>query len=241
MNIKIASLTDCGSREYNEDSVGFYSNGDNYCLVLADGLGGHGKGEVASLNAVESVKDTFMASENPDISAMFENAQNNVMRLQEESHDFDSMKTTLTVALITGNTLRWGHIGDSRVYLFKKKKYISHTLDHSVPQMLVFAGEIKESEIRRHIDRNKLLRVIGTKWDSPRYQIGDELQLNGDETVLLCSDGFWENIEEKQMVKLLKKASTPDEWLEAMKEAVVKNGRGTNMDNFSAVCAFIEK
>ena len=239
MNVRFASMTDCGCRDYNEDSIGCFKNGDNLCLVLADGLGGHGKGEIASGTAVEMVKDVFMASDNPDIAEMFEKAQERVMQLQAESHDFDSMKTTLVVALKKGNTLQWGHIGDSRVYLFRKNKYISHTLDHSVPQMLVFSGEIRESEIRRHIDRNKLLRVIGTKWETPRYQLADPINLCGDESILLCSDGFWENIEEKPMAKLLKKAASPEEWLENMKAVVLKNGDGTNMDNYSAVCAFI--
>lgn len=240
MNVRIASVSECGSRDYNEDSVGSFVGEDCWCLVLADGLGGHGKGEVASQTAVDAVRDVFFNEGNPEVSGMIEAAQAAVTLKQKENNDFFSMKTTLTTVLIDNENISWGHVGDSRIYFFRKNKLISRTLDHSVPQMLVNAGEIKDSEIRGHVDRNKLLRVVGTKWDSPRYDLSEKIRLIGAEAVLMCSDGFWEYIEDKQMVKLLKKASSPEEWLENMKAVVLKNGAGCNMDNFSAVCAFIE-
>ena len=81
---------------------------------------------------------------------------------------------------------------------------MGRTIDHSIPQMLALAGEIKEKEIRRHPDRNKLLRVVGTDWENPQYEISEDVEKTGGEAFLLCSDGFWENITEKEMVKCLK-------------------------------------
>jgi len=75
------------------------------------------------------------------------------------------------------------------------------TLDHSVPQLLVKSGRIKEKEIRKHPDRNRLLKVMGVVWASPEYEKSRVITLNGKEAFLLCSDGFWELIEEKKMAR----------------------------------------
>ena len=131
--------------------------------------------------------------------------------------------------------VRWGYIGDSRLYYFRKNRIVTRTLDHSVPQMLVNAGKLKEKHIRHHEDRNKLLRVLGTRYDSVKYVIESAVQREEKQAFLLCSDGFWECIEEKQMTKFLKKSHSAQEWLDLMTEEVLKNGRGTNMDNYSAV------
>ncbi|WP_418420711.1 PP2C family protein-serine/threonine phosphatase, partial [Butyribacter intestini] len=100
-------------------------------------------------------------------------------------------------------------------------------------------GDIKESEIRHHPDRSRLLRVVGTPWDSPKYSVSKKIKIGKKTTFLMCSDGFWELIDEKTMCKLLKKSATPAEWLEEMRKIVLENGRGTNMDNYSAIAVFI--
>ena len=104
--------------------------------------------------------------------------------------------------------------------------------------MLVAAGEIDEKEIRHHPDRNRLVRVMGMEWDEPKYQVSEPMPEELGQAFLLCSDGFWENIEEEQMEACLEKYANPPEWLERMEKIVVKNGRGTNMDNYSAIVVF---
>ncbi len=104
--------------------------------------------------------------------------------------------------------------------------------------MLVAAGEIDEKEIRHHPDRNRLVRVMGMEWDEPKYQVSEPMPEEPGQAFLLCSDGFWENIEEEQMEACLQKSANPHEWLERMEKIVVKNGRGTNMDNYSAIVVF---
>lgn len=149
------------------------------------------------------------------------------------------MKTTLVLLMIDENNLLWGHIGDSRLYQFKNKKYVLHTPDHSVPQMLVKAGEITEKEIRGHADRNRLLRVMGIEWEYPQYEIAAIQKAEKQMNFLLCSDGFWELIEEKEMVKALKKAKSSKEWLDIMEQKILKNGKGKQMDNYSAIAVFL--
>ena len=121
----------------------------------------------------------------------------------------------------------------------KKGKYILRTLDHSVPQMMVSRGDLREKDIRKHEDRNRLLRVMGAEWDSPKYQMTGPVPVTRHTSFLLCSDGFWELIDEKMMCRTLKKAKNAREWLGAMEQIVLENGRGTNMDNYSAIAVFV--
>lgn len=149
------------------------------------------------------------------------------------------MKTTVTCLVLRGETAKFAHIGDSRIYYFEKGKYVMRSQDHSVPQMLVKRGEIAEKDIRRHEDRSLLLRVMGTEWDGPKYQVVEGITLTKRSSFLLCSDGFWELIDEKMMCKTLKKAANPQEWLDSMEKNVLENGKGTNMDNYSAIAVFV--
>ena len=161
-------LSDPGEREYNEDYAGVSQNGGSFCFVLADGLGGHGGGDEASRMVSEHILKDFEAQGEVSeeyIKRCFEESQKLLVAEQEKQNRAFEMKTTLVVLLTDGHTLRWGHIGDSRLYFYKNKKLKQRTLDHSVPQMLVAAGEIKEEEIRGHADRNRLLRVMGSEWD----------------------------------------------------------------------------
>lgn len=236
-------LSKQGEREYNEDFAGVASHEGGWCFVLADGLGGHGGGDEASrLVAGYILEDFESRGEVSEIylKRCFEESQKLLMEEQKRQNRIAEMKTTLVVLLAGPDAALWGHIGDSRLYCFQNKKLKSRTFDHSVPQMLVAAGEIKESQIRGHADRNRLLRVMGIPWDSPRYQL-DGLEAYGKNTVfLLCTDGFWEWVNEKIMQSTLKKAGSPQEWLDAMEKEIQKNGAGKHMDNYSAIAVFLD-
>lgn len=235
-------LSNVGDRGNNEDSVGMYQNEEEFCFALADGLGGHGKGELASSLAVESVVKMFVVNGAGEASldASFREAQVTILEKQKEDIQAQDMKTTLVVLHVTPEQIQWGHIGDSRLYYFRNQKLVQRTLDHSVPQMLVAAGQLRESQIRNHPDRNRLLRVLGVDWDTPKYQLEEPEPRKDRQQFLLCSDGFWELIDEKKMAHCLKHSSTPREWVEKMEEIVRKNGRGKNMDNYSAVAVWLD-
>ena len=235
-------LSKTGEREYNEDYAGVQKHGESYCFVLADGLGGHGGGDEASRLVAGHILDDFaqngIVTENY-LRKCFEESQRLLLEEQKKQRRTMEMKTTLTVLLADPIRIQWGHIGDSRLYYFQNKKLKLRTIDHSVPQMLVLAGKLKEKQIRGHADRNRLLRVMGVEWDEPQYEIGKPVQRMGGEEFLLFSDGLWEWIQEKSMQHLLKKAGSPGEWLGLMEKAVLKQGSGKNMDNFTAVAVFL--
>ncbi|MBR1693169.1 MAG: serine/threonine-protein phosphatase [Lachnospiraceae bacterium] len=237
LNISYSSLTNIGGRSINEDYLDISVRPQQIAFILCDGLGGHGNGDVASKLVVCKMKEALEQSKSMEESIM--QAQNALMQRQREVHMEDSMKTTVTCLTIFGQEAKFGHVGDSRIYYFEKAKFKMRSQDHSIPQMLVNRGDIKEKDIRHHEDRNRLLRVMGTMWDSPKYQIVDKISLTRHSSFLLCSDGFWEMIDEKSMCKTLKKTSSPEQWLKDMELIVRKNGSGTNMDNYSAIAVFI--
>lgn len=235
-------LTKPGERAYNEDYTGVRKRGNTYCFVLADGLGGHGGGDEASRLVTEYILRDFARGGTVSeayLSKYFEESQWLLLEQQKRQRRTREMKTTLTVLLVDETTIQWGHIGDSRIYYFQDRKLKCRTLDHSVPQMLVNAGKLKEKKIRGHADRNRLLRVMGVEWDTPQYEIAQPIRRIGGEAFLLCTDGFWEWVQEKTMQHLLKKAAHPGEWLTSMEQAVVKQGSGQHMDNYSAIAVFL--
>lgn len=235
-------LSDKGSREINEDRVGSYERDGEYCFAVADGLGGHEKGEVASRLVVNECVELFKQTGFDEfyLRNAFEISQEKLIQKQWHDCKPDDYKTTLVLMCIKKNIINWGHIGDSRLYLFQDKKLVAHTLDHSVPQKLVAVGEIEEKDIRYHPDRSRLLRSMGIEWERPMYEIAEPIEVKKGMAFLICTDGFWELIEEEDMLKCLRKSNSVHNWLKSMEKIVRENGEGKNMDNFSAIGIFVK-
>ncbi len=238
--LKYALFTNAGGRDINEDAIGAFTNGDNHCFVLCDGLGGHGMGDIASHLVKDVFEDQFSRTDDMVnfLGQTFQVAQQILMMEQKEQHATLKMKTTCVSLVTDKKTAYIGHIGDSRAYIFNHGKVKTRTLDHSIPQMLVLSKDIKESEIRNHPQRNMVLRVLGIEWDDIMYDLMVPYPLRKAQAFLLCSDGFWELIDESSMCDLLKKASTPEEWINSMVEEIKQNGIGKNMDNYSAIAVW---
>lgn len=242
--ILYSSISRSGDREVNEDTVGSIVMNGKPLFVIADGLGGHGYGDQASQFVVEQFMSTYPYNSDMEpaeyIQTVLRSTQDDLLRLQKQNHRTFGMKSTAVVVIYTGNSITVGHIGDSRAYLFGRFGVLWRTLDHSVPQMLAQAGEIKEREIRHHPDRNKLLHALGDETDNLKIDIMQYPKLSAVRGILLCSDGFWEYVEERQMIFELYRSKMPEEWLERMEKIVLKNGKGHRMDNYSAVAAMVK-
>lgn len=241
MKVTYCSITDKGDRINNEDSVECSAWKDDYCFALADGLGGHEKGEAASRLVTLTAMDVFHKEGFNEfyLREAFEISQEKLTKLQIKEQLEGDMKTTLVLLGINAKEVCWGHIGDSRLYYFEGKKLVKHTKDHSVPQMLVNIGEIKEADIRNHPDRSRVLKVMGMDWEHPFYEIAEPLPTTLGQSFLLCTDGFWELITEKEMRNCLKKSRTVYEWITSMEKIVKENGKEKNMDNYSAIGIWI--
>ena len=232
-----AWITDPGGRSLNEDAVGIRSCGDRQCFIVCDGLGGHGMGDIASRLVADLFISRLSEKENASdfLSKTFLLAQNALTAKQNEMHMPSKMKTTAVVLYTAGDHAYVGHVGDSRLYCFGGGAVKWRTRDHSVPEMLVRLGEIQESDIRFHPERNCLVRAMGIEWEKPMFELAKPFALDSCEAFLLCSDGFWELITEEEMCRMLQQSDSAAEWLDAMSALVQKNGKGRSMDNFSAI------
>ncbi len=235
---KYAVMSEAGGRPVNEDTVAVFEKDGTALFVLCDGLGGHGGGALASSLAAQAAGEAFQNRQGEAeniLAACMENAQAALQNEQRKSGKTNEIKTTMVLLYMTAREARWAHVGDSRLYLFRGRKLAARTLDHSVPQMLVAQGEIRERDIRFHEDRNRLTRVLGMADEAPRFTLSESLGLDTSLNFLLCSDGFWEWINEKEMMRLLKAAAGPEDWLAKMAATITQRGSGKNMDNFSAL------
>lgn len=235
--ISYRSITNKGDRKINEDSVGQYMNGETGLFIVADGLGGHGAGNIASDYVVNQYlrqyqKESEVSAERY-FSNFFASAQSGLKALQKELHK--DMKSTAAAVFFTDRRISVAYIGDTRVYIFGKKKILYKTSDHSVPQMLVNAGEIKEKDIRFHSDRNRLLRALGDESDIVEYDTYSIAQSAEVKGVLICSDGFWEYVYETDMLKLMNKSDNAEEWIDKMESVLQKNSTNRSKDNYSAI------
>ena len=212
-------------------------------FVLADGLGGHGYGEIASKEAIEAVRSYVACNESEDLETLirgcFTMANIKLKKIQREVGNETFFKTTMVLLIADKCNMAWGHIGDSRIYHFESRKLIERSMDHSVPQMLANAKKIKEKQIRHHEDRSKLLRVLGAEEENNRPYISKPEPISKDSSYLLCSDGFWEHITERKIEKILRKTPDANRWIEDMKSIVIKNGAKHKMDNYSAIAVFL--
>ena len=236
----IARISGKGGREKNEDAIGRLRKNGMYCFVLADGLGGQGSGEVASALAVKTVLECFDAHAEVSeeiIYAYIEAAQNAIIEARLENPRYADMGTTITVLLTDEKNAVWAHCGDSRIYRFRKNKIQEITDDHSVAFASFLAKEISYNEIRTSPDQNRLLRSLsdGSKF---RPDISELIKVDKKTAFLMCSDGFWEYVDEDYMEYTIKKARSPKEWLEDMLDERARLAP-PDADNFSAIVVFI--
>lgn len=238
MNTALLSKT--GGRKYNEDYCSYSEYNGYGCYILADGLGGHRGGAYASRITVEKVLEAFTAAPGFSLELIkkyLEKARESFIDAQSQDDSLKNMKATVVVVLSDFQKILWAHIGDSRLYLFRAGQLYFQTRDHSVPGHLSEIGEISNDQIRFHDDRNRLIRAFDGSAIS-RFDFATRpVHLNGNEAILLCTDGFWEYVLEKDMQIDLGRAATPEIWLDLMERRLLsKVDKGH--DNYSAVAIY---
>jgi PPM family protein phosphatase len=243
LNLRVASLTEKGGRSRNEDALGISSNGVLHCFVVCDGAGGHGGGDIAAQTGIRSSLDAFKKISTLSLDSPLELigvANTQVIARQAESSELGDMHATMVLLMIdlaVGKAV-WGHIGDSRLYHFKSNRLFSRTKDHSVFQAMLEAGLIKSGSSRVTPSLNALTMSLGQANDFSPSIIDIECDLFADDAFLLCSDGFWDYVNEGEMERALQKADTPDQWLANMHSVLLKNKIAEN-DNYSAIAVWL--
>ncbi len=234
--MRYASISEAGGREINEDSIMVKKIDDVCCFLVADGLGGMKGGQMASNIAADTILEAFKV--NPEVSyeALYScilTAYNKLIKLKQENSEFSKMSTTIVMLITDGKKAIWGHLGDSRLYRFEKKKLREVTDDHSVAFASYIAGEGTYDDIRFSPDQNKLTRSLGNV-DKFNPDISEIITCHKKTAFLLCSDGFWELVDEYTMEKTLKRAKRTRTWLNGMLKEL-DNNVFDGHDNYSAI------
>lgn len=233
------SKTDKGIvRSQNEDFIYAPQGSDGFFAVVADGMGGHQAGEVASRIVVDTVADALKNADpqsitKEDLCNILVEANRNVWNKARSDIKLKGMGSTATAAVFRNSEAIIGHIGDSRAYLFRDGGLLQITKDHSYVQMLIDNGYITKKEALRHPNRNVITRAVGTD-ESVEVDIFTVPLKKGD-AILLCSDGLNAAVADKEIEAIMKRgiASAADKLI----DAALKNGGD---DNISVVIAYMD-
>ena len=213
-------------RNSNEDSVFPESDGtaDGPVLVaVADGMGGHAAGEVASRIAIETVSTV----EGP-LGERVEEANRSVMEAAENRADQHGMGTTLTAGLFgPDGTLEVGHVGDSRLYLFRRTTLLQVTQDHSLVAEYLASGAISAEEAANHPRRNVITRALGIGWEVTADT--HTVHLRPGDRVLICSDGLTSMVGDDAIADILEAQPAPQATGWALIEAANQAGGEDNI------------
>lgn len=234
-------LTDTGKvREHNEDSVTILKNKkDEYLLAVADGMGGHKAGEVASSMAVNHLTESFNKLDTMgDKKTCVEWIRTNVNEINEEIFEYTKnhpeskgMGSTLVMAIYTKDYLLFANIGDSSGFVIKKDELFKITKDHTLVNMLVNNGELTESQAANHPKKNILMRALGANNPIEVDIFSVEEEVSG---VVLSSDGLTSMLTKTQIERVLanKELSLSEKVIRLIRKSNIRGG----LDNISIAC-----
>lgn len=240
--MKAYSITDTGKRRaMNQDFV-YASNQPvgnlENLLIVADGMGGHNAGDLASRYTVEQMLEYIKEAKEdrpvPLLSMAIHHANEQVLEKAESEKALEGMGTTLVAATIQDAYLYVANVGDSRLYLIDNGiEQITH--DHSFVEEMIRIGELQRKDAKNHPDRNVITRAIGVRVPV-RVDFFDVKLEHGDK-ILLCSDGLTNMVEDEQILKIVKKHHSIEEAAKKLIDEANKNG---GKDNISVVLAEYE-
>ncbi len=231
-NVRYAAKTDIGKlREINEDTFLV----EDKIFAVADGMGGHRAGEVASSMAIDILKKRageFEEGDTPQrIQKMLKEALDEVndaiVKKGETQGDYLGMGTTLTAFHISERRIFLVHIGDSRAYLIRKEKITKLTQDHTLVADMVGKGEISEEEARIHPLKNILVRALGTDVKAEADLLSEEVQ-PGDR-ILLCSDGLSSMLRDEEILSIVNESESLENACQRLIDTANTNGGEDNI------------
>jgi serine/threonine protein phosphatase PrpC len=237
-----ASVSDAGGRRRNEDAFGIWRGAGRLACVVADGAGGHGGGDVASRVVVDTVLAELSRIDaggvplsGPNLRRVLLRANDAVVDAQEDGGALADMRSTVVLLAIdaTAGLATWAHCGDTRLYCFRGGATRIQTQDHSVVQSMLDANLLPEQDVRHHPRRNVLFSALGTT-DELSIAVPDTpFEIADGDAFLLCTDGFWEYVDEAAMIAAIAQSDSPDRWL-AARAARLRESARPGQDNFTA-------
>lgn len=228
-----------GGRPANQDRVGHAYTAESICMVLADGMGGHVRGEVAAQLLVDVVLGMFEKLAKPHVDNVTEFLLDSVYTAHETINEYaanqklkDTPRTTCVICLIQEGHAWWAHVGDSRLYHFSTDGLQSRTHDHSAVQQLVDDGLVSEDEAYTHPDRNKLYNSVGG-FILPNIELSAGTTLHEGDVLMMSSDGFWAEFRPDEIMATLRVYSLRQAVIQMLEHAEFR--AGDHGDNLSVI------
>ena len=239
MRFTIQQASRKGGRRTNQDRLAYSYSKESLLMVLADGMGGHLHGEVAAQIVVQMLVEGFRSQAQPllpDPDAFLvgtvKQSHAAILDYAERHRLLEIPCTTCVACVIQQGRAVWGHAGDSRLYHFRDAALLSRTLDHSRVQQLLNQKKITAAQAAVHPERNKIYNCVGGALP-PSFELARGVTLKGGDKLLLCSDGLWGQLNEREIATVLNAFPLTQAVGELLDHAELRAGTGS--DNLSAV------
>ena len=237
MKFSVFQVSRKGGREKNEDRMGYCYTRDSGLFALADGMGGHPEGEVASQLALQTMAALFQRDAKPILADPQRFLHESIMaghhqllRYATQKALIDTPRTTIVACVMQGNAAYWAHCGDSRLYLVRGQKLIARTRDHSYSELQQTLSHVVPMGDK--FNRNVLFTCLGSPGKPVVDTVGPLLMQAGDR-LLLCSDGLWGTVADTVISEMLSRNAISDAVPELVEQAL-RNG-GAKSDNVSVL------
>ena len=225
----VTSISKQGGRDINEDSIGKAKAKGIVCVVIADGLGGHNGGKIASETAVNTVIDSFLKSpgfSKEHLKQYIESANEKIVSIAKDDPQLIHMSSTVVVLLVKGRKAIWANVGDSRLYLVNEGIQ-QITIDHSYVEEMVRMGGLDREQARNHKNKNIITRAIGAQSAvNPDFF---EVNLKKGDRIFMCTDGVSNMLTDEEILSILNDEGTEEERIDRIVEAANEHGGRDNM------------
>ena len=239
MQFSVYQISRKGGREKNEDRMGYCYTRDSGLFALADGMGGHPEGEVASQLALQTLAALFQRDAKPKLEDPLRflhdaiiAGHHQLLRYATEKALIDTPRTTVVACVLQGNAAYWAHCGDSRLYLVRDGKLIARTRDHSYIELQETLSHVVP--LGEKFNRNVLFTCLGSPGKPVVDTVGPMLLQTGDR-LLLCSDGLWGSVSDAEIARQLGARALPDAVPELVEQAL--RHAGAKSDNVTIIAA----
>ena len=235
MKFSVFQVSRKGGREKNEDRMGYCYTRGSGIFLLADGMGGHPKGEVAAQLAMQAISAMFQREakpEVPDVSAFLQaaalEAHQQILRYALEHGMTDTLRTTVVAAVVQSGAVTWMHCGDSRLYLVRQGEMLARTRDHSFLEHRSVGG----AKLPERANRNILFTCLGSP-TKPVLDVAGPVTLQQGDKIMLCSDGLWGSLNDADITFHLAQQSVEEAVPELVEKALRK--AGDSSDNVTCI------
>lgn len=237
MRFSVYQVSRRGGREKNEDRMGYCYTRDSGLFALADGMGGHPEGEVASQLALQTLAAMFQREAKPKLKDPLRflheaviAGHHQLLRYATERALIDTPRTTVVACVLQGSAAYWAHCGDSRLYLVRGDKLIARTRDHSYTELQETLSQVVP--IGERFNRNVLFTCLGSP-GKPVIDTAGPVMMQPGDRVLLCSDGLWSSVSDAEITAQLADRPISDAVPELVEQAL-RNG-GPKSDNVTVI------